>query len=94
VLHTIYRRNKAGNLLTKFSIFLLDDGKVRNLYSFPNVIRQTKLRKMRWVGHVARMGEERKVYRVLMGKPEGNRPLGRQRRRWEDGIKIDLRETG
>jgi hypothetical protein len=57
------------------------------LYSSPNIIRQIKSRRMRWVGHVARMGEERNVYRVLMGKPEGKRPLGRPRRRWEDGIK-------
>jgi hypothetical protein len=49
---------------------------------------------MRWVGHVACMGEERKVYKVLVGKPEGKRPLGRPRRRWEDGIRMDLRETG
>jgi hypothetical protein len=47
---------------------------------------------MRWAGHVARMGEERKVYKVLVGKPEGKRPLGRPRRRWEDGIRMDLRE--
>jgi hypothetical protein len=49
---------------------------------------------MKWAGRVVRMGEERKVYRVLVGKPEGGRPLGRPRRRWEDGIRIDLRETG
>jgi hypothetical protein len=49
---------------------------------------------MRWAGHVARMGEDRKVYKVLVGKPEGKRPLGRPRRRWEDGIRMDLRETG
>jgi hypothetical protein len=49
---------------------------------------------MRWAGHVARMGEERKVYEVLVGKPEGKRPLGRPRRRWEDGIRMDLREIG
>jgi hypothetical protein len=47
-----------------------------------------------WAGHVARIGEERNVYRVLMGKPEGKRPLGRPRRRWEDGIRMDLREIG
>jgi hypothetical protein len=47
-----------------------------------------------WVGHVARMGEERNVYRVLMGKPEGKRPLGRPRHRWEDGFRMDLREIG
>ena len=49
---------------------------------------------MRWTGHVARMGEGRVVHRVLVGKPEGNRPLGRPRRRWEDNIKMDLREVG
>jgi hypothetical protein len=51
------------------------------LYSSPNIIRQNKSRKMRWAGHVARMGEERNVYRVLMGKPEGKKLLGRRRRR-------------
>jgi hypothetical protein len=64
------------------------------LYSSPDIIRQIKSRRMRWAGHVARMGEERNVYRVLMGKPEGKRSLGRPRRRWEDGITMDLRETG
>jgi hypothetical protein len=53
-----------------------------------------KSRRMRWAGHVARMGEERKVYKVLVGRPEGKRPLGRPRRRWEDGIRMDLREIG
>jgi hypothetical protein len=64
------------------------------LYSSPNIIRQIKSRIMRWAGHVARMGEERNVYRVLMGKPERKRSLGRPRRRWENGIRMDLRETG
>jgi hypothetical protein len=63
------------------------------LYSSPNIIRQIKSRRMRWAGHAARMVEERKLYRVLLGKPEGKRSLGRPRRRWEDGIRIDLRET-
>jgi hypothetical protein len=49
---------------------------------------------MRWAGHVARMGEGRKVYKVLVGKPQGKRPLGRPKRRWEDGIRMDLREIG
>jgi hypothetical protein len=49
---------------------------------------------MRWAGHVERMGEERKVYKVLVGKPEGRRLLGRSRRRWEDGVRMDLREIG
>jgi hypothetical protein len=53
-----------------------------NLYSSPDIIRQAESRRMRWTGHVARMGEERKVYKVLVGKPERKRPLGRPRRRW------------
>jgi hypothetical protein len=64
------------------------------LYSSPNIIRQVKSRRMKWAGLVARMGEERNVYRVLMGKPEGKRPLGRPRRRWEDEFSMDLREIG
>jgi hypothetical protein len=64
------------------------------LYSSPNIIRQIKSRRMRWAGHVARVGEEWEVYKILMEKPEGKRPLERPRRRWEDGIRIDLRETG
>jgi hypothetical protein len=61
------------------------------LCSSPNIIRQIKSSRMIWAAHVARMGEERNVYRVLMGEPEGKRPLGRPRRRWEDGIRMDLR---
>jgi hypothetical protein len=53
-----------------------------------------KSRRLRWAGYVARMGEGRGIYRVLVGKPEGKRPLGRPRRRWEDNIKLDLREMG
>jgi hypothetical protein len=64
------------------------------LYSSPDIIRQIKSRRMRWVGHVARMGEGRNVYRLLMGKSEGERPLERPRCRWDDGIKMDLREMG
>jgi hypothetical protein len=64
------------------------------LYSSPNIIRKIKSRRMRWAGHVARMGEDRKLYRVLVGKPEGKRQLGRLRRRWVDGIRMDLREIG
>jgi hypothetical protein len=60
----------------------------------PNVIRMIKSRRMRWAGHVARMGELRNVYRILVGKPEGKRPLGRPRRSWVDNIKMDLREIG
>jgi hypothetical protein len=64
------------------------------LYSSPDIIRQIKSRRMRWAGHVARMGEGRSLYRVLVGKPEGKRPLERPRLRWEDGIKMELREIG
>jgi hypothetical protein len=72
----------------------LHNEELHNLYSSADIIRQVKSRRMRWAGHVARMGEERKVFKVLVGKPEGKRPLGRPRRRWEDGIRIDLREIG
>jgi hypothetical protein len=64
------------------------------MYSSPDIIRQVKSKRIRWAGHVARMGEERKVYRVLMGKPEGKRPLGSPRRRLEDGIRMDLGDIG
>ena len=57
-------------------------------------MRVIKSRRMRWAGHVARMGEERGVYRFLVGKPEGNRPLGRPRRRWVNNIRMDLQEVG
>jgi hypothetical protein len=67
---------------------------LHNLYSSPYIIRQVKSRRMRWAEHVARMGEERKVYKILEGKPEGKRPLGRPKRRCEDGIRMDLREIG
>jgi hypothetical protein len=72
----------------------LHSEKLHNLYSSPNIIKQIKSRRMRWVGHVARIGEERKVYKVLVVKPEEKRPLGRPRRRWEGEIKMDLREIG
>jgi hypothetical protein len=72
----------------------LHNEELHNLYSSPDIIRQIKSRRIRWAGHVARMGEETKVYKVLVGKPEGKRPLGRPRRRWEDGVRMDLREIG
>jgi hypothetical protein len=72
----------------------LHNEELHNLYSSPDIIRQVKSRRMRWSGHVARMGEERNVCKVLVGKPEGKRPLGRPRRRWEYGIRMDLRENG
>jgi hypothetical protein len=67
---------------------------LHNLYSSPSIIRIVKPRRMRWAGHVAQMGEKRNMYRLLVGKPEGKRPLGRPRRRWIDNNKMDLLETG
>ena len=64
------------------------------MYSSPNIIRNLKSRRLRWAGHVARMEQFRNAYRVLVRKPESKRPLGRPRRRWEDNIKMDLREVG
>jgi len=71
----------------------LNNEELSYLYFLPNIVRVVKSRRMRWAGHVARMGEGRGVYRVLVGKPEGKRPLGRPRRRWEDNIKMDLQEV-
>jgi hypothetical protein len=68
--------------------------KVNDLYSSPNIVRVIKSRRMRWAGHVARMFERRGVYRVLVGKPEGQTLLVRPRRRWENNIKMDLQEVG
>jgi hypothetical protein len=76
----------------KFLILHYDD--THNLYSSPNIIRVIKLRRMRWAGHVARMGEGRGVYRVLVVRSEGKRPLGRPRLRWGDKINMVLREIG
>jgi hypothetical protein len=72
----------------------LHNDELHSLYSSPNSVRAIKSRRMRWVGHVACMGEESGVYMVLIGRPEGKRPLGRPRHRWEVNIKIDLREIG
>jgi hypothetical protein len=72
----------------------LHNEELRNLYSSPSKIRIIKSRRMRWAGHLARMGEKRNVYRLLVGKPAGKRPLGRPRRRWIDSIKFDLLEIG
>jgi hypothetical protein len=68
--------------------------KLHGLYSSPSIVRVIKARRMRWAGHVARMGEVRGAYNILVGRPEGRRPLGIPRRRWEDNIKMDLREIG
>ncbi|KAJ4451853.1 hypothetical protein ANN_03331 [Periplaneta americana] len=72
----------------------LHNAELHALYSSPDIIRNIKSRRLRWAGHVARMGESRNAYRVLVGRPAGKRPLGRPRRRWEDNIKMDLREVG
>ena len=72
----------------------LHNEEVNDLYCSPKMVRVIKSRRMRWVGHVARMGERRGVYRVLVGKSEGKRPLGRPRRRWRDNIKMGLQEVG
>jgi hypothetical protein len=70
----------------------LHNEELHNLYSSPNIIRMIKSRKMIWAGHVSRMAETRNACRILVGKPEGKRPLGGPRLRWVDNIKIDLRE--
>jgi hypothetical protein len=67
---------------------------LHNLYSSPGIIRRMKSRRVRWAGHVARMGEKRNVYRILVGKAEGKRPLEKLRCRWVNNIKMDLREIG
>ena len=72
----------------------LHNEELSDLYTSPNIVWVVKSRRIRWAGHVARMGEGRGVYRVLVVKSEGKRPLGRPRRRWEDNIKMDLQEVG
>jgi hypothetical protein len=72
----------------------LHNEELNDLYSLPNIVRVVKSKRMRWARHVARMGKNRVVHRVLVGKPEEKRPLERPRRRWEDNIKMDLQEVG
>jgi len=72
----------------------LDTEELNDLYFSPNILRVIKWRRMRWAGHVACMGENRVIYRVLVGKPEGKRPFVRPWRRWEDNIKMDVQEVG
>jgi len=71
----------------------LHNEELNYLYSSPNIVRVIKSRRMRWMGHVVHMGEGRGMYRVLVGKPEGRRQLGRPRHRWKDNIKMDLQEV-
>jgi hypothetical protein len=77
-----------------FLLFIpfIHNEELHNLYSSPSIIRMIKSRRMRCAGHAARMGEKRNAYRILVGKPEGKKPLRRPRRRWDDNIKIDLVE--
>jgi hypothetical protein len=75
-------------------MFTTHNEELHNLYSSPSIIRIIKSRRMRWAGHVARMGKKRNVYRLLVGKPEGKKPIGRSRRRRIDNIKMDLLEIG
>jgi len=91
VLRRIFgpKRNEVTGEWRKLHIEELSD-----LYSLPNNVRVVKSRRMRWVGYLARTGERRGVYSVLVGKPEGKRPLGRPRSRWEDNIKMYLQGVG
>jgi hypothetical protein len=82
------------NLVSHFEGGKQHNDELRNLYYSPNFVRVIKSRRMRWTGHVACMGEGRGVYKVLVWRPEGKRPLGRPRSRWEGNIKMDLMETG
>ena len=72
----------------------LHNEELNDLYSSPNIVRVIKSRRMRWAGHVACMDDERGLYRILVGKPEGKRPMGRPRCRWVDNIRMDLQEVG
>ena len=72
----------------------LHNEEIHNLYRLPNIVRLIKSRRLRWAGNVARMEEGRSAFKILTGKPTGNRPLGRPRSRWEDNIRMDLEEIG
>ena len=85
---------KITPTLQEAGLCKLHNEELNDLYSLPNIVRVVKSRRMRWAGHVARMREDRGVQRVLVGKPEGKRPLGKPRHRWEDNIKMDLLEVG
>nr|KAJ4449996.1 hypothetical protein ANN_01403 [Periplaneta americana] len=87
-------QTKPALALTSRSYTLTLAIELHALYSSPDIIRNIKSRRLRWAGHVVRMGESRNAYRVLVGRPEGKRPLGSPSRRWEDNIKMDLRKVG
>jgi hypothetical protein len=82
---------QKGNEVTG-SWIKLHNEELHDLYSSPSIIKIIKSRRMKWAGHVSRLGEKRNAYRLLVGKPEGKRPLGRPRQRWLDNIKMDLLE--
>jgi hypothetical protein len=88
-MHTKERRGNKGVEKTA-----VHNEELNDLYCSPNIVRAIKSRRIRWAGHVARLGERRGVYRFLVGKPEGKIPFGRPRRIWEDNIKMDLQEMG
>ena len=93
MVKTLTARNVENNKFAKIYIMSVNN-ELNDLYSLPNIVRVVKSRRMRWAGHVTRMGKDREVYRVLVGKSEGKRPLGRPRSRWEDNINMDLQEIG
>ena len=86
--------NRIRKINKQLRIYFICHIVLGDLYCSPNIVRVIKSRRMRWAGQVARMGEERGVYRVLVRKPEGRRPLGKPMRRWVDNIRMDLQEVG
>jgi hypothetical protein len=92
--HLFLLQNKSNNYSCCRKYFVLHNEELHNLYSSPSIIRVIKSRKMRLARHVARMGEKRNAYSILVGKPAGKRPLGRWRRRWMENTEMDLRGTG
>ena len=93
-LFVLVRTKRHRKEEVKGELRRLHNEELNDLYSSPNIVRVIKSRRMRWAGYVARMSEERGVYRVLVGKPEGNRLLVRPRRRWVDNIRTDIQELG
>jgi hypothetical protein len=91
---TVLRRMFESKREEDKSCRKLHNDELHSLHYSPNFVKVIKSRRMRWAGHVARMGEGRNVYRILVGRPEGKKPLRRPKRKWEDNIKMDLREIG